>query len=162
MVHNDVIKNFIGSFQVLSERKLHKNKDGRQFFKWTNEIVDDIIMNQWNALFRIIWRWSLRDNLPIFLRDSFHLAPESTTTRGALMHKLVLPKVRTLYGLNSVTYQSTAAWNYILSVLPTSKVHSVSKATCKENINEYFIKSYTWVMIWKFRNHAYLLYTSKT
>ena len=86
---------------------------------------------------------SLRENLPIPLRDSFHLAPESTTTRGALMHKLVLPKVRTLYGLNSVTYQSTAAWNYILSVLPTSKVHSVSKATCKENINEYFIKSYT-------------------
>ena len=86
---------------------------------------------------------SLRANLPTPLRDSFNLAPESTTTRGALMHKLVLPKVRTLYGLNSVTYRSTAAWNYILSVLPHSKVQSVSKATCKENINEYFINSYT-------------------
>ena len=49
LVHNDVITNFIGSFQVLSESKSHKNQDGGQFFKWTYEIVDDIIMNQWKC-----------------------------------------------------------------------------------------------------------------
>ena len=85
---------------------------------------------------------SLRDNLPVPLRGSFHLAPDSTT-RGAAMHKLVLPRARTLYGLNTITYKSTASWNYILSVLPTSKVQAVSKAKCKENITEHFIKSYT-------------------
>ena len=75
---------------------------------------------------------SLRGNLPIPLRDSFHLAENSYCTRGSLMHKLVLPKARTLYGLNSINYQSVAAWNYILSVVPISKVHCVSKNVCKK------------------------------
>ena len=85
---------------------------------------------------------SLRDNLPMPLRGSFQPAPDSSNTRGVSIHKLLLPKVRTLYGLHSIIYQSTAAWNYILSVLSPSKVHSASKTTCKKNITEHFIKSY--------------------
>ena len=84
---------------------------------------------------------SLRDNLPMPIRGSFHLLPDSTGTRGSTTHKMLLPKARTLYGLNSINYQAAAAWNHISNVLPT-EFHSVSKAICKKNITEFFIKTY--------------------
>ena len=86
---------------------------------------------------------SIRNNLPMPLRGSFQLTENlhDNCTRGATMHKMVLPKVRTIYGLNSIKYKSTATWNYMVSVLP--KVHSASKEMCKKNITEYFITNYT-------------------
>ena len=88
---------------------------------------------------------SLSNNLPIPLRGSVQLVDTlhdtSSKTRGATLHKMVLPKVRTSYGLNSIKYRTPATWNLILNVLP--KAHSVSKATCKKDITEYFISSYT-------------------
>ena len=87
---------------------------------------------------------SLRNDVPIALRDSFKLAAEShdISTRCAATHKLVLPKVRTMYGINSITYQSTASWNYILSRLADSNLQSASNAICKKTITKFFIDSY--------------------
>ena len=87
---------------------------------------------------------SLRDNLPMPLRSTFQLATNlhNISTRGAKTDKIVLPKVRTICGLHSINYQSVASWNYIVSILPNSTTHLISKAICKKNITEYFINSY--------------------
>ena len=85
---------------------------------------------------------SIRNKLPIPLRGTFQLAENvhSRCTRGATLHKMVLPKVRTMYGLNGIKYQATSAWNYFANLLPN--VHSASKESCKKSITEYFIASY--------------------
>ena len=87
---------------------------------------------------------SLRGNLPLPLRDSFQQANDlyDCNTRGASLHKILLPKARTLYGINSITYQAAAAWNLIVSKLPKTKFDSISLAVCKKEIRKHFIDNY--------------------
>ena len=87
---------------------------------------------------------SLRSNLPVPLRASLQLSANShnLNTRCVTTQKMVLPKVRTPYGLNSLIYQATAAWNYFVNALPKLSLTSVSKAICKKNITQYLIDRY--------------------
>ena len=45
---------------------------------------------------------------------------------------MVLPKVRTIYGLNSISHQAAATWNYFVNELPKVNFSNVSKAICKK------------------------------
>ena len=115
--------------------------DPTLFYKNSNiiKLSDHIKLENFNYVHN-----SLRGNLPLPLRDSFHLVNDSHdfNTRGASQHKMLLPKARTSYGINSITYQSAAAWNFITSTLPKIKFHSVSIAVCKKVITKHYIDNY--------------------
>ena len=88
---------------------------------------------------------SLNGHLPLPLKDSFQIAAEthSINTRGALRHKLLLPKARTQnYGINSIKYQSAAYWNYIVNLSPEEKFYNKSRNTCKKSITKNLIDKY--------------------
>ena len=89
---------------------------------------------------------SLRGNLPLPLKNVAPLANQihDINTRGACMYKMTLPKVKTqTFGINSISYQSVATWNFIVSVIQNKKLHAQSKAYCKRQITEFFIDSYS-------------------
>ena len=88
---------------------------------------------------------ALRGDLPLPLKNSFQIAAEthSLNTRGALQHKLLLPKARTQnYGLNSIKYKSAAFWNYIAGILPDKKFYLQTRNVCKKGITKYLIDTY--------------------
>ena len=88
---------------------------------------------------------ALRGDLPLPLKNSFQIAAEthSLNTRGALQHKLLLPKARTQnYGLNSIKYKSAAFWNYIAGILPDKNFYLQTRNVCKKGITKYLIDTY--------------------
>ena len=98
---------------------------------------------------------ALNDNLPVPFNNLFTITTDTQNyydTRGAAQttqpsqaaqYKMLLPKVRTqMYGINSATYQSAAAWNTIVSNFPDEKFHLQSKYTCKREITMYLIYRY--------------------
>ena len=64
---------------------------------------------------------SLKGNLPSSLKDSFQITADthSFNTRGASQFKMKLPKARTMYGINSIKYQSAAFWNIAVNLFPS-------------------------------------------
>ena len=88
---------------------------------------------------------SLKGNLPLTLSDSFQVLTDiySYNTRGASLFKIALPKARTqTYGINSITYQSAAIWNSMVSVFPEKKFQVESKPVCKKTITKFLVDSY--------------------
>ena len=56
------------------------------------------------------------NNLPKALSNTFKSIKDmnSHLTRGSKSHKLIFPRARTtVYGINSITYQSIKTWNYL-------------------------------------------------
>ena len=88
---------------------------------------------------------SFNGKLPQPLKNYFQLIANTHhfNTRCANKLNITLPKVRTqMYGLNSITYQSAAFWNFIVNILSNKQLYYQSKAVCKKYISKYFFDSY--------------------
>ena len=85
-----------------------------------------------------------KNNLPKTLRKSFHTVAETgAPTRGAAQHKMSLPPARTQnYGINSITYRSSATWNSSVSTHPDINLVSKSKPLLKEILTKNYLDSY--------------------
>ena len=66
----------------------------------------------------------------------------SHLTRGSKSHKLISPHARTtVYGINSITYQSIKTWNYLMENL-SDEVNTSSRYFCKNLVKKHFLDKY--------------------
>ena len=64
-------------------------------------------------------------------------------TRGSILNKIVLPRVRTkVYGLKSINYESSLVWNNLVSKFGDKTLHLKTKNYCKNLITQYLIQNY--------------------
>ena len=63
-------------------------------------------------------QYSLRGTLPFAVNNNFIFSHNfhNYNTRGSVLNKIILPKVRTkVYGLKSINYESSLVWNNLVS-----------------------------------------------
>ena len=86
-----------------------------------------------------------KKELPTVLLNNFIPVSNvhSHNTRGALQHKMSVPKVNTqIYGIQSITFQSVNIWNYMVSKFVEKQLHLQSISLCKQVITNYFLDNY--------------------
>ena len=84
-------------------------------------------------------------NLPTSLLDNFKFIKTSHNhnTRISGANCVELPKSNTLeYGIHSVFGQASRHWNHFQVILNDSKLHTLSKYSCKELISKHLMNSY--------------------
>ena len=111
-------------------------------YKDSNILKLSDIINLQNFLFV---RDDLKGELPNALTDTFKLVSNvhNYNTRSASQSKVTMPSVRTtIYGIRSITYQSGAIWNYLVTKLRDSNIQGKSKSGCKNSIRKFFLRSY--------------------
>ena len=88
---------------------------------------------------------SLNGTLPSALNNNFVFSQNSHTyiTRGSLLNKILLPKVRTkIYGLKSINYESSIAWNNLVNKFGEIILHVKTKSYCKKLITQHLLDNY--------------------
>ena len=88
---------------------------------------------------------SIKGNLPTILNYNFTtiLNLHSYNTRSAEQYQMTSPRVKTqIYGIKSITYQSTHIWNTLVNKFPDIELHKQSKVFCKRFIFQHFLESY--------------------
>ena len=88
---------------------------------------------------------SLNGTLPSALNNNFIFSQNSHTyiTRGSLLNKILLPKVRTkIYGLKSINYESSIAWNNLVNKFGEKILHLKTKTYCKNLITQHLLDNY--------------------
>ena len=88
---------------------------------------------------------SLKGNLPLALNNNFIFSHNlhNYNTRGSILNKIVLPRVRTkVYGLKSINYESSLVWNNLVSKFGDKTLHLKTKNYCKNLITQYLIQNY--------------------
>ena len=86
-------------------------------------------------------------NLPIPLMKLMQLLTDkhNINTRASEDLKFSLPKVKSVTGLNSISYKSSAGWNTLVSTIFYNEKKSpsaLSKQTCKGKIHKHIIGNY--------------------
>ena len=86
---------------------------------------------------------SLKDNLPSVLNNNFFFSKNvhNYNTRGSSLNKIMLPKAKTnVYGLKSIRYASSIAWNNIVSCFGDTNLLMKSKHYCKKVITQHLLE----------------------
>ena len=87
---------------------------------------------------------SLNGNLPKALNDKFIYinSQHNHNTRISYQHHVKIPKVNTqAYGINSISFQSSHAWNFFQNKFSDIKLHTRSRYFCKKIITNYFLNT---------------------
>ena len=88
---------------------------------------------------------SLNYRLPSILNNIYNFSQSihNYKTRNSLKLKLSLPKVTTtVFGLNSIEYQSIKVWNKLIDEHPAVKFHDISRSKIKNILLQFFIGNY--------------------
>ena len=104
------------------------------------KLTDNIKLN--NFLFVLD---EINDTLPPALRDAFQLTAHchDYSTRSTTQHKVNIPSVKTtIYGLRSITFQSSHEWNFFINHFNDKFLHTKSKTVCKKMLSDFFLESY--------------------
>ena len=112
------------------------------YFK-TSEILK---IHDWIRLQNFLLAYDkFNNNLPTDLLNKFDLISHTHfhQTRISSHFNVILPKIRTTtYGLKSITFQSSAEWNFFMNLFNMHELHNKSRSRCKSMIKKYFIESY--------------------
>ena len=87
----------------------------------------------------------INNNIPEVFQNNFVPVNDihNYNTRNAAKYNMALPRVNTtVFGLMSITYQSTSVWNTINSKFNIN-FHNKSRSCCKRLIRGYFIEKYS-------------------
>ena len=88
---------------------------------------------------------SLKGTLPFALNNNFNFSHNfhNYNTRGSVLNKIILPKVRTkVYGLKSINYESSLVWNNLVSKFGKKMLHLKSKYYCKNLMTQHLLGNY--------------------
>ena len=90
---------------------------------------------------------SLKGNLPkalnIYNKFIYINNQHNYNTRISHRHHVKIPKVNTqAYGINSISFQSSHAWNFFQTKSSDIKLRTRSRYFCKKIITNYFLNTY--------------------
>ena len=76
-------------------------------------------------------------------RFVFIMDQHNYNTRMSSQYQVKVPKVKTkAYGINSISFRSSHAWNFFQNKFSDMKLHNTSRVFCKKVITNYFLKTY--------------------
>ena len=83
----------------------------------------------------------INHNIPPALENTFQLIANSHdySTRRSVQLNVSVPVVRTtIYGLNSIKFQSCQDWNYFINHFKDNFLYTKSKPVCKKILTDFF------------------------